>query len=154
MLFSDRAKGFAEMYRVLKPGGQIVVTCPSEPERFQALGFFFKTIKSIVPDLLMLSEPPPIFSLGNSSRLLKEMIDNGFQSVRVESLVQEFEVQRPQDYINAIQSAIPPAIAIFESIGAEKAERVCEVLLGQLQERFGDGPVRLPTEVHIGVGTR
>ncbi len=154
MLFEDRSQGFAEMYRVLRSGGRAIVTSPSTPEKFQPLGFFFKIIKELVSDLSSQNQLPPVFNLSDTNLLRSEMRSAGFQDLQIKSFVHVFEIATPEDYISTIQAAAPFTATIFERLGQEKAQKLHQAIANRLRERFGDQPVQLPGEVHIGIGIR
>lgn len=154
IFFPDRAKGFAEMHRVLRPGGRGVVSAWSTPDRFEAFGLFVNAVRSAVPELPKPKDPPPVFSLSDRDRFREEMSAAGFRDVQIESVRPGRDMENAEALWQLMSTSAPPAVFLLEKIGPEKAERVRERLIANIEERFGTGPFTLRNEAHIGVGVR
>ena len=154
IFFPDRIKGFAEMHRVLRPGGRAVVSTWSVLERFEPLAMFMSALQQVVPDLPRPPQPPPLLSLADPGKLAAEMRAGGFEDVRVESSTGYFEAPSAEELWARFASGAPPVAAILSRIGPENAARVRDLGIGALRQRFGEGPVKLAAEAHYGVGVR
>jgi SAM-dependent methyltransferase len=154
IFFPDRVKGFAEIHRVLRPGGRAVVSAWSGPARFEAFGLFASALQQAVPDLPRPPQPPALLSLADPGKLAAEMRAGGFADVRVESITGYFEAPSAALLWERAGVTAPPIVAVLKRIGPEGAARVRDHMLDALHRRFGDGPVKLPCEAHYGIGTR
>jgi len=152
MLFPDRAAGFAQMRRALRPGGRAVVSGWSGPEKFEAFGLFGAAIAKALPDLPRPSAPPAIFSLADTARFASEMEGAGFADVRVDTVEHTFEQPSKEAFWDLMRGSAPPAKVLFARIGEANVEAVKGALFEILDARFGDGPIALAAEATIGVG--
>jgi len=153
MFFRDRVKAFAEMYRVLRPGGRAVVSTWGPPERFQAFSLFVASIRRATPDLGHTTSPLA-FALADPSRLRDEMCRGGFDEVRIETVAYMFEAPDAASLWSRLKGAAPPMTALLARVGPRAVEQARADMTATLRERFGDGPVRLPCEAHFAIATR
>ena len=76
MLFPDMPKGIAEMARVVRPGGRVLVTAYGDPHAIEFLGVFVAAVQAAVPSF----EGPPMdplplpFQLHDPERLRREVL--------------------------------------------------------------------------------
>lgn len=152
--FPDRVKGFAEIHRVLRPGGRAVVSAWSSIQRFEGLAAFMGAVQQAVPDLPRPPKPPVLLSLADPAQLAAEMRAGGFEDVRVESITGYFETPTAEELWTRMEAAAPPIIAMLNRIGPENVGKARENMIGTLRNRFGDGPVKLACEAHYAVGIR
>lgn len=152
MLFADRAAGFRELRRALRPGGRAVVSAWSTPERFEAFSIFGKAVRQTLPDLPLPPGPPPIFSLADPEVFTAEMEAAGFTQVRIETVEHVAEQPSPEVFWTMMHDSAPPIRAMTARLGPENTAAVRATLLSELRARFGDGPVRLKAEATIGTG--
>jgi len=152
MLFPDRAKGFSELNRVLKPGGRAVVTAWTGPDRFEAFAIFFEGFKRAFPDLPPPPSPPPVFSLANIDDFKAQMEAGGFGQVEMDHVSRELELASFDELWAMLTSGAPPVKALFDRLGPGGEERVQETLRGVVSERFGSGPIRLTNVATLGTG--
>lgn len=153
--FMDRVKGFAEIYRVLRPGGRAVVSAWSSPDRFEAFGLLFGAMAQAVPNMPPRPpSPPPPLSLADPTKFAAEMRAGGFERVRVESITTYWEVPSPEMVWTRMEHSAPPMIDMLKRVGPQAAAKARDHMLGALRRRFGDGPVKLPCEAHYGIGER
>lgn len=154
MFYDDRVKGFAEMHRVLRPGGRAVVTAWGHPERFQAFPLFMASVQKAVPDLPRPTSPPLPFALSDADRFRDEMRRGGFEDVRIETRSLHFEAATSDEFWSRMEGAAPPVTAMLSRIGPENVAKARANMTASLRERFGDGPVKLPCEAHFAVASR
>lgn len=152
MLFRDRAKGFAELNRVVRPGGRVVVSGWAEPDRFEAFGLFLTALQSAIPDLPPPPSPLPVFSLADPSDFEAQMEAGGFREVEVDFVARDLEVADFDQTWRMLTAGAPPVQKLFDQIGPEGAERVKGELSGLVRERFGEGPIRTTNVATIGAG--
>lgn len=152
MLFSDRAAGFSEMRRALRPGGRAAVSGWSGPDKFEAFGLFGQAVQKALPDLPQPDQPPPIFSLADVDRFEAEMEAAGFTDVRVDRVDHVFETPSKEAFWDLMSNAAPPAKVLFARIGEDNVQAVKDQLFEMLDARFGGGPVALHAEATIGHG--
>lgn len=154
IFFPDRVKGFAEMKRVLKPGGKAIVTGWCGPDKFEAFGLFMGSVKKALPEMPPPPAPPPIFSLADSNLFEKEMKEAGFSDVKLETVSHKFEMESGEAFWELFRSSAPPAVALLKKVGPEATAKIRGVVLDAIKERFGSGPVVLMNAAHIAVGVR
>ena len=152
MLFPDRAKGFSEMCRVLRPGGRAVVTGWTGPERFEAFGIFLHAMKVAFPEMPPPPAPPPVFSLADPKAFQDEMEAGGFRDVEIGFLSRDVEVPNFEHMWAMFTAGAPPVKVLFDRIGPDGVTRLRDTLAEIVEQRFGGGPIRLTNVATIGSG--
>lgn len=152
MLFPHRAKGFAEMRRVLRRGGRAVVTGWAGPEKFEALGIFLRAMRAAFPDMPPPPGPPPVFSLADPLSFKSQMEAAGFEDVEVDFVSRDLEVADFDTMWGMLTSGAPPVQMLFDRVGPEGKGKLRDTLAGIIEERFGAGPIRLTNVATVGMG--
>jgi SAM-dependent methyltransferase len=151
MLFPDRAKGFSELRRVLRPGGRAVVSGWAGPDKFEAFGLFLGAMRAAFPDRPP-PAPPPVFSLANPADFKGQMEAGGFIDVEVEFVARDLEVAGFDEMWAMLTVGAPPVQALFDRVGPDGRERLRDTLAGIVDQRFGSGPIRLTNTATLGFG--
>ncbi|MFV1988375.1 MAG: class I SAM-dependent methyltransferase [Gemmatimonadota bacterium] len=152
MLFPDRARGFSELRRVLRPGGQALVSGWAGPDRFESFGLFLEGLLAAFPDMPPPPRPPAIFSLANLDSFKAEMEEAGFRDVRIDFVSRDLEMSDFDEMWALVTSGAPPIQVLMDRIGLAGEERLRDTLRGIVEERFGDGPIRLANVATVGTG--
>ncbi|MGD8289982.1 MAG: methyltransferase domain-containing protein [Gemmatimonadota bacterium] len=152
MLFPDRACGFRELARAVRPGGRAAVTGWTGPDRFEAFGLFMASVAKGLPDLPSPPSPPPIFSLADPARFKQEMESAGFRDVTIDFVTREQEVEGIDDLWDGLSAGAPPVQALFDRVGAEGQNRIRKALEHIVLERYGDGSFTLTNVATLGSG--
>lgn len=154
IFFPDRARGFRELWRVLKPGGRAAVAAWSTPDRIQFFSVLQSAVREAVPDLEPPPEPPAILSLADPQRFRQEMEGAGFRRVEIRTVQHAWTHPSPEAFWERQLQVSPVFKLLVERIGPPKVARVRDVLLRRLHAEFGNGPVSLRGEAHVGLGAR
>jgi SAM-dependent methyltransferase len=159
MVFPDMPAGIAEMARVVRPGGRVLVTAYGDPHGIEFLGFFVAAIQAVVPSFEgPPMEPPPLpFQLRDPERLRRELATAGLGDVTVETVREPTRYRSGAHLWDWIIHSNPIAAAILAELEltAEGTAAVRETLDALVRERAGDdGDTVLTAPVNIGVGTR
>jgi SAM-dependent methyltransferase len=143
MLFPDRARGFAELHRVLRPGGRAVISAWAGPEKLEAFALFLGALKAAFPDMPAPPTPPPIFSLADPAKFKSELELAGFGDVQVDYVARELEVADFPTLWTMMSTGAPPVEMIFDRVGDDGKARVRDALAEIVEKRWGSDPIRV-----------
>lgn len=153
MFFPDRPKGFAEAYRVLKPGGHFVF---ATWDRTADTPLFRLVIDgNIVPffdqeDTARFYLP---FSLHDQGQMQRFLADAGFRNMKVMLIKFEGSAGSVKDIVNGLFLKHPMGRAVEErEPGA--VSRIAAAMERSLVEYFGTGPFRFGLKAWIGMGQK
>ncbi len=154
IFFPDRARGFRELRRVLRPDGRAAVVSWGSPQRVRIVSVFMDAMKVVHPDLEASTKPPAAFSLSDPKLLGEEMRGAGFREVRTHTVTHLASVDSPEFLWEKIVPASPVFEALLTPVGGDQRRAVGRALVDMLRAEFGDGPVKYQTEAHVGLGVK
>ena len=151
MLFPDRAKGFSELRRILRPGGRAVVSGWAGPDKFELFGILLEAMRTAFPDMPPPSAPPPVFSLADTSTFAAEMEAAGFDEVEVKLVSRDLSVASFDDLWAMVTTGAPPVKMLLEQAGAAGRTRLQDTLGRIVEQRFGHLQARRGRDLLAGV---
>jgi ubiquinone/menaquinone biosynthesis C-methylase UbiE len=151
MLFPDMPKGIAELARVVRPGGRVLVTAYADPHRIEFLGVFVTAVQAAVPGF----EGPPMdpvplpFQLQDPERLRQELANAGLEAVSVETITEETRFDSGEHLWDWLVHSNPIVGEILGELDLsdEQAAAVREAAIRV-------GPTVLTAPVNVGIGAR
>lgn len=156
MLFADLPAGLAEMVRVTRPAGQVLmVTMGAMPPELEFLGFFLGAVEAVAPDLPspFAGGPPPELQVADPTVLQRRMSEAGLSGVTVATIDHPLRFESGVDHWDWITSSNPVGRAIVEGLSDAQGAEVRRVLDGMLRERATQGDGLLHNPMHLAVGT-
>jgi ubiquinone/menaquinone biosynthesis C-methylase UbiE len=152
MMLPDHAKGLAEFYRVLKPGGYAAVSVNTAPER-AIHGRDRAAIAKRVPPKAAAERHH--FALGNEAILSGLFERAGFQAVETARETRLFHF----DSFDAFFGPLEKGVGYMGKELVTLPTDVCQLVREDLRREFeGDGvsggPITLPLEVTFGCGRK
>lgn len=155
-LFPDIAKGLAEMTRVTRRGGRVVLVGFGPLPQVEFLTFFMGAMKAADDGFTPLpTDPPPLpFQVADPEVLRGRLRDAGLHDPTVQTTTWRMAIDSAEHLWNVITSSNPLGAQLVSGLSDEQATEVRQVLGGMLRERSagGQGAV-LTAPVNIGIGT-
>ncbi len=148
IFYPSRARGFSELYRVLRPGGKAVVASWAPLEKLPFMSAVFGSLQELLP-----TSTPPTRVLDTQEACITEMATAGFSDVRVEHATFAFEAPSLAEFWAWFPATCAPLAALSKQLGADYAP-LMEKLSARVQERMGPGPVKVDMPALLTVGTK
>jgi SAM-dependent methyltransferase len=149
VFFSDRAAGFRELRRVLRPGRCAVVSTMASVS--SQLNTASEMINSELPDLPIAQGEPP---LSDPHAFTNEMSAAGFRQVSIHTVEYTETMPSLSDFWQKVQRAAGFVVLLQHRLGAERWAEVSHNVMEQLEKAFGNGPVKEVYTAHLGVGVK
>lgn len=159
MLFPDMPRGIAEMARVAKPGGRVLMHAYGDPHQIEFFGFFVTAIQSVVPSFEgPPMDPPPLpFQLQDPERLRHELEQAGLKDVRVETITEKTEFKSGEHLWDWLLHSNPIVGMVLKELNLSKQQTttVRQALDASIHQRATDsGTAILTNPINIGLGTK
>lgn len=151
MFFPDRARGFAEMFRVLKPGGRAVVSSWAPVEQSPLMVLMFGALCAADPE-----RPKPqanLLTLENKERFKDEMTAAGFVDVVIHERTHAIYLPGADRYWETIVRAAVPFVLLKMRLSTAEWERRSQVVLEYLRGQL-HGPCYRETTAYLGIGKK
>ncbi len=124
IFFPDIEKGFAELKRVLKPGGRCAVVCWDSPEHFDMMKLLKQSIEAAVPNFEMPTQAPVWARMVGEKALAERFQQAGFKKIEVSTIDGLLTLDSVEDFWSAFISSSPPMMTLFATLGEENTKRV------------------------------
>jgi SAM-dependent methyltransferase len=146
MFFPDRARGFSELFRVLKPGAGAAV---SSWAPFEGI---FKSVmlamREVLPEIAFGEGKGP---LGEPDDLVNEFSAAGFGDVKVHERTHTLQADSAAEVWGQCQRTTAPIVLLKNRLGEAKWGEVTSGIVARLERQYGSGPVDVSTTAYVAV---
>lgn len=156
-LFPDLKRGLAELVRVIKPGGRVLVVAFGSPQKAEFLELFLRAVRAAVPGFAgPPADPPPLpFQLADPQTLRQVLDEAGLAEVRVETVTFGMELPSPADLWDLVLNSNPVGPALVAGLSEGQQRQVKRVLEDTVSERSDpNGRAVLYADFNVGTGTK
>lgn len=153
IFFPDIDKGFAELKRVLKPGGRCAVVCWDHPEHFDMMKLLKQSIETAAPDFEMPTQTPVWARLVGEQALEEKFLQAGFSEVDVNTIDGLLTLESVEDFWSVFIASSPPMISLFAALGEEKTKRAGEVFVKLATDNHQKEIVTLASKACVGIAS-
>lgn len=151
MFFPDRNQGFAELFRVLRPGGVAVVSSWAPVDQSPLMTLMFGALRAADPSRA--APQTNWLSLENPEVFTRELTAVGFKDVRVVPYTHSVRVESAEAYWEVTTRASAPLVLLKNRLGAAEWARQGELAKAYLREQIKE-PRELSTTAYLGLGRR
>lgn len=155
-LFPDMAQGLAELVRVTRPGGRVVIVAFGPIGKVEFIVFFTSAVQAAVPGFTPLpTDPPPLpFQAADPDVLRGRLADSGLRDIQIDTITWEARFDSVQHLWQVFTSSNPIGAQMVAGLGAEQRAEVTNVLEGMLRERSAGAPgAVLRAQMNVATGT-
>jgi SAM-dependent methyltransferase len=150
-LFADRARGLAEMFRVVVPGGRALVTSWAPPDENTLIGAGMSALGAALPDLPRPKTPLPTQI---PEVCAAELEATGFEQVGSRVVRTALRFGSVEEYWQSFERASAPLSLLREKLSEGDYARARERVQTELRARWGSGAFSLDCAAIFTSGER
>ena len=151
MFFPDRTRGFAELHRVLVPGGQVLVSSWAPSDQSPMVRVVFAALQ---PDDAPQQPMSRLSGLEDRALFEKEMREAGFVDIRIEPMTHAIAVEDVDRFWGETVRAMAPITLLKRNSGPEDWAKIETRALDRLRHALPVLPTELSSTAYLAVGRR
>jgi len=152
MFFPDRAKGFAELCRVLAPGARAVVSSWQPLETVPAMAAMFAALRETMQKTLGSAGPPPSEMALSTVDSCRAEMGACFAEVAVHPVSNLIRFPSVTALWESMERSMVPILMMRRGVGEERWAPLSEAARSAIARVVGEGPVQLTMNAWLTVG--
>lgn len=152
IFFPDRMKGFQEAYRVLKPGGKIIVSSWAPIEDSPLMKLMFAAVKSM--DSTIPDGKKNVRTLEDKTVFENELSRAGFKKIKITRVTKGFDFKSVSEFWTAMSRGSAPIVLLKEKWGKEVFLEREKLALLYLNNELPKINSQLTSDAWIGMGLK
>jgi SAM-dependent methyltransferase len=149
MFIPDRALAFRELYRVLRPGGRVLVATWAPLDRRPMLKIGFDALAEAVG-----APPSTKGDLQETEECIREMSAAGFRDVNASLFDATSRVDSAEHYVRTMERSGAPFVALKKKLGEEGWKTARLRFLEAVRRHIPEGGIELGAEAVLTSGMR
>lgn len=141
--FAAPLRAIAEAHRVLVPGGRLVFTAWSPPERSEGLAIVMGAIEKHGRMDVPLPEGPPFFRFADRLEVERALIDAGFRGVNMRELPLVWKLAAPEAPYDAFWEGGVRTRGLLMAQTPEARAAIRAAIAAAVREKAGEKPIEL-----------
>jgi ubiquinone/menaquinone biosynthesis C-methylase UbiE len=152
MLMPNAEQAMAEMYRVLVPGGRVLVALWSIQTKVNTMGIVRKVL--VDHDAFTPSPgAPDFFRFGKAGAIERVLRNVGFKDIHSERMTIEWVFADPEDFWKSMKQG-PSLSRALARLSPARQRAVKEKIVGRLARFMRRGALRIPNEAVLAMGQK
>lgn len=151
MFFPDRGKGFRELHRVLRPGGQALVSSWAPASQSPLMQIVMAALRD---DDALPEESPVPTGLEVPSNFEREMREAGFSDVEVLPVTRAIDVTTPEAFWRDTVRGTAPVAMLKRSMADDDWAGLEERAIARLSASLGRTPTTLSSTALLAIGRK
>jgi SAM-dependent methyltransferase len=152
MFFPDRAKGFAELRRVLRPGAKALVSSWHPMDKLPVFAAMFGAVREAMGKALGVPPPPDRPSPLTTADECRGEMSAAFADVVVHEFATTQQAPSADALFDSLLRTMAPIVLMKKNLG-DKFAAVETAARAAMRGVLGGGPVEIEMKAHLTVGT-
>jgi SAM-dependent methyltransferase len=150
----DPARGLAEIYRVLKPGGRTALSAWARAAPTNGFGLLFGSVRTHGRTDVPLPHGPDMFQFGDEASMRAALADSGFDDVKAMTFPQIWTFERPDGFFDAIMRSGVRGAALLKAQEELAFAAIASAVEEGVKSFAADGRFEVPMPAVIGSAKR
>jgi len=139
-LFDDRKRALEELFRVVVPGGRVLISSWATPDQNTLLGAGMEAVRAALPDLPRPQGPLPT---QDPVKCAAELDAAGFERARTQLFKASVKFASVEEYWSGFERAGAPLALLKNKLGEAAFAEAATRIQAELRARLGDGSFSL-----------